>query len=373
MPELEIFVSWSKPASHEAAEAFKDWLPEALPGVKPWVSSEDVTKGTPWFAAISGQLARSGACLLCITPENVGSPWLFYEAGAIALALRDARICPYLIGVGKSDLAGTPLGQYQMTVFDKDDTWRLVRDLNGRLDAPHDAGLLRRAFGTSWPGLERKLGRVLSQVVPSAPPADPDESDLSDEAKHLLVEVSKDDRGVLAMGKSSLGFDLTAHGVQLVDGTDPRVEAAYREAVNDLVSRRLFEPRGTKGESFALTNRGWKLADELAGGRRGEPARSAAPVTDDADALCLLQSWWGGRTEEQNLKAVAFEDVDRELNLAPGVAARLLEGAAQKHHYVLENKGPKYIVFRKVMPSSAAPYFSNPGRDDPRNPYRRRP
>ena len=136
MAEFEIFISWSKSSSHQAAEAFQEWLPEALPGVKPWVSSEDITKGTPWFSAISDQLARSRACLICVTPENVGSQWLYYEAGAIAHAMRGALICPYLIGVKPSELSGTPLGQYQITVFDKDDTWRLIRDINTRRASP---------------------------------------------------------------------------------------------------------------------------------------------------------------------------------------------------------------------------------------------
>ena len=67
MPEFEMFVSWSRSVSHEVAGVFKDWLPEVLPGVKAWMSSEDITKGTPWFASISDQLSRSGACLICVT------------------------------------------------------------------------------------------------------------------------------------------------------------------------------------------------------------------------------------------------------------------------------------------------------------------
>jgi hypothetical protein len=35
--------------------------------------------------------------------------------------------------------------------------------------------------------------------------------------------------------------------------------------VDDLVSRRLLEVRRDKGEAFALTTRGWNLADKLAG------------------------------------------------------------------------------------------------------------
>jgi hypothetical protein len=266
--EFDIFVSWSRPGSRQAAEAFKEWLPEALPGAKPWMSKQDISKGRPWFASVSEQLSRSNACLVCVTPENVASPWLYFEAGAVAHAIPGAPICSYLIEVNPAELSGTPLGQYQATVFEKDDTWRLIRDLHHDLGAPHDEGLLKRAFDKSWPSLQRKLARVAAAVKPvddTGQPDQPDEPDLSEEAKHVLIEASKDERGVVAMTKNMHGFDLVAHGMQLVDGMNPRIEAAYREAVNDLVSRRLFEPRGDKGESFALTSRGWAFADKLRG------------------------------------------------------------------------------------------------------------
>jgi hypothetical protein len=263
--DFEIFVSWSRPSSRQAAEAFKDWLPEALPGVKPWMSSEDITKGTSWFKAISDQLSRSRACLICITPENVNSSWLYYEAGATAHAIPEALICPYLIEVKPSALSGTPLGSYQVTIFDKEDTWRLVRSLHSKLDTAHDEGLLRKAFDRSWPSLQKKLAKVVTLVTTPDPPDKPDAPDLSDEAKRVLMETSKDDRGVLSMTKTMRGFDLTTHGLQLVDGNDARLEAAYREAVNDLVSRKLLEPRGDTGESFALTKSGWTLGDKLTG------------------------------------------------------------------------------------------------------------
>jgi|ERR1051326_2559909 hypothetical protein len=50
MAELEIFVSWSKSGSRQIAEALKEWLPHVLPGAKPWMSSEDITKGVPWLS-----------------------------------------------------------------------------------------------------------------------------------------------------------------------------------------------------------------------------------------------------------------------------------------------------------------------------------
>lgn len=86
---------------------------------------------------------------------------------------------------------------------------------------------------------------------------------LSEEARHLLVEASKDSQGVVLMTKTMHGLVLQANNMQLVDGTNARVEAAYREAVKELVSRKFLEARGEKGEVFAVTHDGWRLADNL--------------------------------------------------------------------------------------------------------------
>ena len=56
-----------------------------------WMSSQDIGKGKPWFGSISEQLAKSEVCIICVTPENLDSRWLMYEAGAIAHA-RIARV-----------------------------------------------------------------------------------------------------------------------------------------------------------------------------------------------------------------------------------------------------------------------------------------
>ena len=137
--------------------------------------------------------------------------------------------------------------------------------MNSRLDKEHDEGLLRKAFDKSWPSLLRKLNKVATLVSTPETPDKPDAPDLSDEAKRVLIETSKDKRGVVSMTKTMHSFDLTTHGLQLVDGKDARGEASYREAVNDLVSRKFLEPRGDTGESFALTKSGWTLADKLNG------------------------------------------------------------------------------------------------------------
>src|ERR1700742_3369985 len=118
---MDIVVSWSKATSRGVASSLGAWLPKVLPGVRPWMSEEDIGKGRAWFATLQGGLSDAHHCIICVTPENVRSEWLYYEAGVIAARGDDVLICPYLVGVQPGELSGGPLGQYQCTVSTKED------------------------------------------------------------------------------------------------------------------------------------------------------------------------------------------------------------------------------------------------------------
>ena len=112
------------------AEALNSWLEDLLPGIQPWVSTEDIAKGSAWFPALLGRLEFARLCLICVTPESVRSPWFYFGAGAIAGKGARVRVCAYLVGVDFAQLYKGPLGHFQCPLADKIDTWRLVRDIN---------------------------------------------------------------------------------------------------------------------------------------------------------------------------------------------------------------------------------------------------
>jgi hypothetical protein len=234
------------------------------------MSSDDISKGKPWFATISEQLARSRVCVLCVTPENVGSAWLYYEAGAIAHALRNALVCPYLIGVGAGHLAATPLGQFQCTSFEKEDTWRLLKTLNQQLERPHEESLLRGNLDAKWSSLKRSLDKVVADLPADVANAkDVEETEeLSEAAREIITRTANDSHGSLMMLVSSGGYHLQTNGAALCEENNPRVEATYRAAVKDLVRRGFLEREwGRDGdEGFRITDIGFRLADTLSKG-----------------------------------------------------------------------------------------------------------
>ena len=69
--EHNVFISWSKPRSYQVAKALHDWLPNVIQSAKPWISSENVDKGTLWSGEIAAVLSTVRVGIVCVTPENV--------------------------------------------------------------------------------------------------------------------------------------------------------------------------------------------------------------------------------------------------------------------------------------------------------------
>jgi hypothetical protein len=255
------------------ATVFHGWLPKVVPGLKPWMSSKDIDKGKQWFGELQDFLGDATSCIICVTSENVRSPWIYYETGAIAAKKQEVRVCPYLVGIGVSMIADGPFAQYQCTEATKDDTFALIRSLNKALAKPHDEGLLCGNYENIWPEFEQELGRILEMESPASADFVETEADilarcnLSAEARRLLVAAAGGDGQVLYTRNSS-GCNTQAGGQVLNEPHNRRSEAKWEQAIKDLVACDLLTPRGYKGEVFELSAKGYEVADLLQKQRR---------------------------------------------------------------------------------------------------------
>jgi hypothetical protein len=158
---MKVFISWSGDLSHRIALSLRDWLPVVLPFIEPWVSSEDIPKGTRWGAELARELDGTHSGIVCLVPDNFTEPWLMFEAGALSKSVTTARIHPFLVGVEPTELPG-PLAQFQATRFSKDETRKLIEALNseaGKATIP--AANLDRSFEVCWSNLEKQLTPLL--------------------------------------------------------------------------------------------------------------------------------------------------------------------------------------------------------------------
>ena len=271
-PAMNVLISWSGAQSKAVASALHEWLPNVVPGIKPWMSSKDIAKGRAWFGELQHMLGQTQVCTICVTPENVRSPWIYYETGAIAARGGDVLICPYLVGVSPSMLADGPLAQWQCTIADREDTWELVKSLNSNaLASPHDPALLEGNFSARWPELWAQIEPIAENEVDDQEGFVTTDADhlagakLSAEARTIILEVSEDPQGTLLYMKTSGGTFFQAHGVNLCPDQSPRTVARWKSALDNLVACDILEPRGHKGEVFALAAKGYDIADALRG------------------------------------------------------------------------------------------------------------
>lgn len=93
---MKVFISWSGDVSRRAAMALKDWLPNVIQTVDPFVSSENIQKGARWFTDVGAELEAAKFGIICLTPDNLTAPWLLFEAGALSKSLSQSRVSPLL-------------------------------------------------------------------------------------------------------------------------------------------------------------------------------------------------------------------------------------------------------------------------------------
>ena len=95
------------------------------------MSDTEIDKGSRGLAEIARALEGMKIGISCLTPENLEAPWLVFEAGAIAKSIDDkTRLCTYLFGGLHFQDVKPPLGMFQATRVDKEDTRKLVHAIN---------------------------------------------------------------------------------------------------------------------------------------------------------------------------------------------------------------------------------------------------
>lgn len=159
---MRLFISWSGKSSRRIAEVLKKWLPKIFQNnVEIWVS-HDIEKGSQSLVELTKGLEQTQFGILCITPDNLDSAWMLFEAGAISMAQRlnnKPYVCPYLFNVRSSDLP-QPLSQFQTARTDEEGTYGLVQTINALLERPLSEIMLREVFDVHWPSLDEILKKI---------------------------------------------------------------------------------------------------------------------------------------------------------------------------------------------------------------------
>ena len=99
---------------------------------------------------------------------------------------------------------------------------------------------------------------------PERRPSTAQESQLSEDAKELLTELTKDSSGEIIKFTTSGGFCFRTNGKHFGELGDPRSEARWEGAVRDLLKLGLLtEDPGGRGKLFKVTREGFETIDDL--------------------------------------------------------------------------------------------------------------
>jgi TIR domain len=159
---MKVFISWSGAQSKSVAFSMRDWLPNVLHAVKPFVSSKDIHAGTRWRDEIAGELDETQFGLICVTKANQGEPWLNFEAGALAKSVDSSRVVPLAIDLSLADIKN-PLGQFQGSLLTKEGLSEVVVSINACCDQSISTNRLEKSFEKWWPDLESELKEFAEQ------------------------------------------------------------------------------------------------------------------------------------------------------------------------------------------------------------------
>lgn len=91
----KLFISWSGPLGKVIAESLKDHLLD-LPGIiEPWISSENIESGAPFFEEIIRAASECKFAIGCITPGATQKPWVNFEFGLLYGRLNNFKIISF--------------------------------------------------------------------------------------------------------------------------------------------------------------------------------------------------------------------------------------------------------------------------------------
>lgn len=171
---MKIFISWSGERSEALAKALREWFPLVLHFIEPWLSQSDIQAGERWSIEIAKELENCNFGVICITRENLSSPWILFESGALAKSMQDGRVIPLLLDLDFKEISG-PLAQFQAKKADNVGIKELVVSLNKAATAPVPDAQLEKLVTALWGDLERQIASIpksVTQAKPNRPQGD---------------------------------------------------------------------------------------------------------------------------------------------------------------------------------------------------------
>ena len=164
----------------------KQYLPHILPDIYPWLSDQDITPGSRWSQELARELHECTCGIICVTQENMNSPWINFEAGVLSSSIGTEMVIPLLIDIDTDDLSG-PLQQFHALKLSRDALEEIVKTMRERIPSPLAEDFSREGLELVWPMFETLSKMTASGAKKTAKP--PTKKELIEQIDHVVHRV----------------------------------------------------------------------------------------------------------------------------------------------------------------------------------------
>jgi len=221
-----VFISVSGPLSTCIGIAIRNALSTYFSSINTWIAIKDIDKGKSWRTVLIEGLTKQSAGIVVLTARNQSSPWILYEAGAIAAMSGHDRVWTVLVDLKASDITG-PLAISQHTLLQEHELTSLASVIEKYTDRPRDGDDLKRVSELFAKEIMTKAKECLTnpqnkeEGTSTIPPRDKDEV-LGD-----VLEVVRDIQRQQSEMASRLPVQYPLSGIQGLTGATGPTGVAF--------------------------------------------------------------------------------------------------------------------------------------------------
>ena len=238
---MDVYLAYSGSRAKHVAQAFKQLVARVLPQLEVGGFESDLALGESWREALRSQSAPAEIAILFLTRENLGRPWVHYEAGQLAAASK--RVVPYLVDLQPSELPA-PLSQFQCVTTNFESNANLF-ELLATCDALElERPALASRVQPHWP-------EFLAQIA-DLPPETSSPSEIAAALGQSAVNI---DKSIVHLGPPDLANADNAPFTPTVLSTEQafeRIGAAVRQALLQ-TEKNFDQAREDSKQFFRLT------------------------------------------------------------------------------------------------------------------------
>jgi hypothetical protein len=242
-----------------------------------WETHTAPELGQPAQEIINERVLKDCDLLIGIFWTRVGTPTGSYKSGSIEEIQKHVDAGkPAMIYFSSADIPQELVDEKQLGALREFKDWCKSKGLVETFQNPEDfRRKLTKQIGimlASNPFLRNVLSEAEApgqerQISSAGDAIEPIKETLSTEAQQLLIKAAQDENGSVTRISTANRYLLRTNGKFVTTSTEPRVNAIWEDAFQQLLVMGMLTPTPTSDRIFKMTKKAYELVDRLNTGR----------------------------------------------------------------------------------------------------------